>query len=98
MRIKIKKLHEDAKIPTYATPGAAGFDLVAIEDIAIEPGQTKLIKTGLAFEIPEGYELQVRQLIIRIRTFTKSSFVLVQYRFKGFNFVVSLCSPLSCKT
>ena len=60
MRIKIKKLHPDAKIPQYATPGAAGFDLVAIENVDIEPGQTKLIKTGLAIEIPEGYELQIR--------------------------------------
>lgn len=60
MRIKIKKLHKDATIPKYATPGSAGFDLVTIENIIIEPGHTKLIKTGLAFEIPEGYELQVR--------------------------------------
>lgn len=60
MRIKIKKLHEDAKIPQYATPGAAGFDLVAIEDMAIEPSTTVLIRTGLSFEIPEGYELQIR--------------------------------------
>ena len=60
MRVRIKKLHPDAVIPTYATTGAAGFDLVAIEDLEMYPGQTKLIKTGLAFEIPEGYEIQVR--------------------------------------
>jgi dUTP pyrophosphatase len=60
MRVKIKKLHPDAIIPKYATPGAAGFDLVAIEDVAIEPSTTVLIKTGLSFEIPEGYELQIR--------------------------------------
>lgn len=60
MRIRIKKLHPDAVIPTYATLGAAGFDLVAIESVGIDPGETKLVKTGLAFEIPEGYEMQVR--------------------------------------
>lgn len=36
MEIKIKKLHPDAVIPEYATAGAAGFDLVALEDVIIE--------------------------------------------------------------
>ncbi|MEV2558564.1 dUTP diphosphatase [Paenibacillus larvae] len=60
MEVKIKKLHPDAVIPEYATAGAAGFDLVALEDVIIEPGDVKTIRTGLAFEIPVGYELQIR--------------------------------------
>lgn len=60
MNIKIKRLHPDAVIPKYAHAGDSGFDLVAVEDVVIEPGETKLIPTGLAFEIPEGFELQVR--------------------------------------
>lgn len=60
MNVKIKKLHPDAVVPKYATPGAAGFDLVALEDVNIDPGQTKLVKTGLSVEIPTGYELQIR--------------------------------------
>jgi len=60
MRIKIKKTHPEAVIPKYATPGSAGFDLVAVEDVIIAPGETKLVRTGLVFEIPEGYEIQVR--------------------------------------
>ena len=60
LRVKIKKLHEDAVIPQYQSKGAAGFDFHALEDIEIAPRQTKLVKTGLSFEIPEGYELQVR--------------------------------------
>jgi dUTP pyrophosphatase len=60
MKVRIKKLHPDAVIPKYATQGAAGFDLVAIEDVKIEPGHTSLVKTGLSVEIPRGYELQVR--------------------------------------
>ncbi len=60
MSIKIKRLHPDAVIPEYAHIGDSGFDLVAVEDVVIEPGETKLILTGLAFEIPEGFELQVR--------------------------------------
>lgn len=58
--MKVKRLSEDAVLPVYAKQGDSGFDLVATEDILIEPGETKLVPTGLAFEIPEGYELQVR--------------------------------------
>jgi dUTP pyrophosphatase len=60
MNVKFKKLHPEAVAPTYAKPGDSGFDLVAVEDVIIEPGETVIVKTGLAFEIPPGYELQVR--------------------------------------
>lgn len=60
MQIKIRKLHADATVPIYATDGAAGFDLEAVEDAVIAPGETALVRTGLAFEIPEGYEMQIR--------------------------------------
>ena len=60
MNVKIKKLSPDAVIPRYATLGAAGFDLVAVEDVQLFGGQTKLVKTGLAVELPMGFEMQVR--------------------------------------
>lgn len=60
MLVKVKKLSPDAVIPEYATPGSAGFDLVAIETISLRPGETRLVKTGLSMEIPPGFELQVR--------------------------------------
>ena len=60
MNIKIKKLVEDAIIPKYQTVGSAGFDFHAVEDVTVFPKETRLVSTGLAFEIPEGYELQVR--------------------------------------
>lgn len=55
--VKIKKLNENAKIPTYGTKFAAGADLYAcIDDIeTIAAGETKLIKTGIALEVPTGY-------------------------------------------
>ncbi len=56
-QIEIKKLNENAKIPTYGTEYAAGADIYAlIEDgtVTISPGETKIINTGLAFAIPEG--------------------------------------------
>src|SRR5690606_10358288 len=58
--VKVKRLHPDAVIPTKAHAADAGFDLVAVEDAVIEPGETVLIKTGLAFELPEGFEMQIR--------------------------------------
>ncbi|HHK5554686.1 dUTP diphosphatase [Bacillus anthracis] len=59
LRVKIKRV-KDVELPKYAKPGDAGFDLVAAEDTVIWPGETKVVQTGLAFEIPPGYELQVR--------------------------------------
>jgi len=55
--VNIKKLNDNAVIPTYGSEYAAGADLYAcIEDtVTIEPGETKLIPTGLAMELPIGY-------------------------------------------
>lgn len=52
----------DNDLPAYQTKGAAGLDLAAFlkEPITIEPQQTKLIPTGLFFQIPYGYEAQIR--------------------------------------
>ena len=57
MKVNIKKLNPNAVIPTYGSPYAAGADLYACidEEIVIEPGQTVLIKTGLAIELEIGY-------------------------------------------
>ncbi|WP_407632928.1 dUTP diphosphatase [Bacillus velezensis] len=60
MNVNIKRLSPDAQIPAYAHATDAGFDLVAAENVIIEPGWAELVPTGLAFEIPEGYEMQIR--------------------------------------
>lgn len=60
MKLKIKKLHPDAVLPKYQTKGASGFDFHALEDTIVLPGETKLVKTGLAVAVENGYELQVR--------------------------------------
>jgi len=56
-KIAVKKLRDDAVMPTYGSEYAAGADLYAcIDDIVeFEPGETKMIPTGLAMEIPVGY-------------------------------------------
>ena len=55
--VRIKKLNDNAKVPTYGTDFAAGADLYAcIDDVTtIKSGETKLIKTGIALEVPVGY-------------------------------------------
>ncbi len=60
MKIKIKKLESRAIIPQYQTPQSAGFDLHSLDSHTLKPKERKLIPTGLAFEIQDGYELQVR--------------------------------------
>ena len=54
--LKIKKLNEKAVLPSYGSASAAGADLYSCEDeITVAPGETKLVHTGLAMQIPEGY-------------------------------------------
>jgi dUTP pyrophosphatase len=51
---------EGLPLPTYATDGAAGMDVVAAEDLTLAPGQRHAVATGFAIAIPHGYEVQVR--------------------------------------
>jgi len=57
MEINIKKMNENAVIPTYGSELSAGCDLYSAIDknIEIKPGETKLITTGIGMEIPGGY-------------------------------------------
>jgi dUTP pyrophosphatase len=61
--VKVKKLEGfKGELPAYETENASGFDLRAqlAESIRLEPGQRVMIPTGLAFEIPPGFEIQIR--------------------------------------
>jgi dUTP pyrophosphatase len=62
IRIAIMRLPhgEGLPLPAYATPGAAGMDVVAAEDLDLAPGQRHAVATGYKVAIPEGYEIQVR--------------------------------------
>ena len=59
MKLKVKKLHPDAKLPTRAHNDDAGLDIYCYETITLAPQEIKNIPTGVAFEIPEGYVLLV---------------------------------------
>ena len=60
MQLKIKRLNPQAQVPHYAHPRDAGLDLFSIEAQTLEPGEAKLIHTGIAVELPAGTEAQVR--------------------------------------
>lgn len=51
---------EGLPLPSYATDGAAGMDVVAAEDLVLGPGARHAVATGFAMAIPPGYEVQVR--------------------------------------
>jgi dUTP pyrophosphatase len=55
MKLKIKKVDSEAKLPSYAHPYDAGIDLFALEEVKIKPGEIGRIRSGVAMEIPEGY-------------------------------------------
>ena len=60
--VSVKRLPhgEGLPLPTYATSGAAGMDVVSAEDVVIAAGKRHAVATGLALAIPAGYEIQVR--------------------------------------
>jgi dUTP pyrophosphatase len=64
MKLPILRLAHarDLPLPVYATEGAAGMDLVAAiaDDIVLAPGKRILVPTGIAIELPQGFEAQVR--------------------------------------
>jgi dUTP pyrophosphatase len=62
MQIRIKRLHAQASLPEYAHGPTedAGLDVRSLEDALLAPGIPQAVPTGLALEIPSGYEVQIR--------------------------------------
>jgi dUTP pyrophosphatase len=62
MQIRIKKLHPDARLPEYAhgPEEDAGMDVYSVEAVVLTPSVPRAVETGLALEIPSGYEVQIR--------------------------------------
>src|SRR5690625_4829560 len=58
--IGFKKLNGNAILPVKTHPTDSGFDLFVSEDVLIESGETVVVPTGIAIQLPEGYEAQVR--------------------------------------
>jgi dUTP pyrophosphatase len=62
MTLKVQRLRPDAELPSYAhgPDEDAGMDLRAVEAVMLEPGVPAMVPTGLAIELPSGYEAQIR--------------------------------------
>lgn len=58
--VLFKKLNPDAVVPARLSDGAAGFDLVSVEEVRLQTMERAIVSTGLALAVPEGYEAQVR--------------------------------------
>lgn len=58
--LRIKLLNENATMPQRNNPTDSGLDLYASEDVIIEPGETAIVKTGVAIALPSGHEAQIR--------------------------------------
>ena len=57
MKVRVKKIHKDAKIPSYAHQGDSGMDLYSVEEATIEPGERKMVGTGLQISLPKGFNI-----------------------------------------
>lgn len=60
ININIKKLHEDAVIPVFAHDTDSGFDIFTCEDITIPAGKKAIVPTGIAFELPYPWGVQIK--------------------------------------
>lgn len=62
MRVRIQRLHPNAQLPEYAhgPQEDAGVDVRSVTNVVLEPGVPQAVSTGLALEIPPGYEVQIR--------------------------------------
>ena len=59
MNVQITRIHPAAQLPRYQTADAAGFDLVCVEEVTIEPGRVGFVPTGLVIKVPKGMFLGV---------------------------------------
>jgi dUTP pyrophosphatase len=62
MKVRVQRVHAGATLPKYAHGPAedAGLDLTAVEGVVLRPNVPALVRTGLAIELPPGYEAQIR--------------------------------------
>jgi dUTP diphosphatase len=59
LSVRIRRLHSSVVLPEYQSPGAAGFDLAASEDVTVPPSSIALIPTGLVIQVPDGHFLGI---------------------------------------
>ena len=60
MQVRVKRLTDSAILPSYAHHGDAGLDLHSVEDVVIPPAEARVVATGIAVELPEETEAELR--------------------------------------
>ncbi|MBY2988681.1 dUTP diphosphatase [Rhizobium leguminosarum] len=60
VEVLFQMLNSEAQLPSYSTAGSAGMDLSAVCNVVVQPGEHVSVPTGLAVEIPAGWEAQIR--------------------------------------
>ena len=89
--IKVKKINDNVILPTYETSSSAGMDIRAFlpnGKVSISPKETKLIGTGLFFEIPNGFAVQIRPRSgLAVKKFITVSKFLINF-FGGMNITI----------
>ncbi len=60
VNVQIRRIAKDLPLPAYQSELAAGVDLMAAEDVKIQPGESAIVPSGVAVALPEGYEAQIR--------------------------------------
>lgn len=87
LQVKIKKIHPEAKIPTYSKPGDAGMDLTIteIEKEQVGNGEVMSLKFGIAIEIPEGHvgRLYPRSSIYKNHAILSNSVGVIDHGYTG---------------
>jgi dUTP pyrophosphatase len=84
VNVRIKRLNEGAVIPQYQTEGAAGFDLHASHSVIIPVGEHRLIKTGIAIELPPSFEMQIRSRSgLALKHGIQAHFGTIDHDFRG---------------
>jgi dUTP pyrophosphatase len=74
MTLRVKRLHEDAKLPTKAHDGDLGYDLYALENTVIRGGSVGIVDTGIACDFPDNYGALIRD---RSSVATKANLLVV---------------------
>lgn len=67
-QVKVKRLFEDAQLPTRAYPHEAGADLYSRENFIVNPGEGVKVSTGVAFNIPVGYYAQLHTFPLKLNS------------------------------
>jgi len=60
LTLRVKRLSSASQLPKAAHLGDAGLDLFSVEEVRLRPGESRLVRTGIAIELPRGSEAQIR--------------------------------------